>query len=136
MIKTNGARSHLACGIAPRVAGASPRGGRGKVELAFGSDVLLDPSLTKNQIADIVKLKQWFTPAEALTLATRDIAQLPALSGPRNPYPGKPGVVEEGAYADLLLFDGDPTIDLALIGDPEKNFRIIMKDGRIRKNPL
>jgi hypothetical protein len=30
-------------------------------------------------------------------------------SGPRNPYPDKLGVVEEGAFADLLLVDGGPT---------------------------
>jgi imidazolonepropionase-like amidohydrolase len=107
-----------------------------KVKLAFGSDYLLQPQLTPNQSTDIVKLKQWFTPAEALKLVTHDNAQLLALSGPRNPYPGKLGVVEAGAYADLLLVDGDPTVDLSLIGDPGKNFRIIMKDGVIHKNTM
>jgi imidazolonepropionase-like amidohydrolase len=107
-----------------------------KVKLAFGSDILLNPTMTRNQITDIVKLRQWFTPAEALKLVTHDNAQLLALSGPRNPYPGKLGVIEAGAYADILLVDGDPTENLALIGDPEKNFRIIMKDGQIHKNTL
>ncbi len=41
-------------------------------------------------------------------MATSDNAQLLALSGPRNPYPGKLGVLEQGAYADLLLVDGNP----------------------------
>lgn len=45
-------------------------------------------------------------------------------------------MVEEGALADLLLVDGDPTANLALMGEPEKNFKIIMKDGRIYKNAL
>ena len=58
------------------------------------------------------------------------------LSGPRNPYPGKLGVVEPGAYADLLLVDGDPLANLELIADPAKNFVLIMKDGRIHKNLL
>ncbi len=107
-----------------------------KVKLAFGSDILLQPAITKNQSTDIVKLTKWFTPAEALKLVTHDNAQLLQLSGPRNPYPGKLGVVEIGAYADLLLVDGDPTENLALIGDPGKNFKIIMKDGRIHKNTL
>jgi imidazolonepropionase-like amidohydrolase len=107
-----------------------------KVKLAFGSDILLQPQLTKNQITDILKLKQWFTPAEALKLVTHDNAQLLALSGPRNPYPGKLGVIEAGAYADLLLVDGDPTVSLELIGDPARNLKIIMKDGRIFKNTL
>ncbi len=107
-----------------------------QVKLAFGTDILLQPDMTKNQSTDMVKLKKWFTPAEALKLITHDNAQLLALSGPRNPYPGKLGVVEKGAYADLLLVDGDPTVDLALIGDPAKNFKIIMKDGQIHKNTL
>jgi imidazolonepropionase-like amidohydrolase len=106
------------------------------VKLAFGTDILLNPQATKNQSTDFVKLKQWYTPTQALKLATHDNAQLLALSGPRNPYPGKLGVVEAGAYADLLLVDGDPTTNLDLIGDPEKNFRIIMKDGVIHKNTL
>lgn len=50
------------------------------------------------------------------------------------PIPGKLGVVEEGAYADLLLVDGDPIADIELVADPETNFLVIMKDGLIFKN--
>ncbi len=63
-------------------------------------------------------------------------AELLALSGKRNPYPGKLGVVEEGALADLLLVDGDPIDNIKLIEDPAKNFVVIMKDGKIYKNTL
>ena len=59
-----------------------------------------------------------------------------ALSGERNPYPGRLGVVEQGALADLLLVDGDPIADIKLIEDPQKNFLVIMKDGKIFKNSL
>jgi imidazolonepropionase-like amidohydrolase len=106
------------------------------VKLAFGSDILLQPAATKNQITDMVKLKKWYTPAQALKILTYENAQLLALSGPRNPYPGKLGVVEANAYADLLLVDGDPTANLDLIGDPAKNFKIIMKGGKVHKNTL
>ena len=58
------------------------------------------------------------------------------MSGPRNPYPGKLGVIEEGALADLILVDGDPIAHLKLIADPETNFVLIMKDGRVVKNAL
>ena len=78
------------------------------------------PAQMKNQNSDIVKLRAWMTPAEALRLVTHDNAQLLALSGPRNPYPGKQGVIEEGALADLLLVDGDPLVNLDLIADPYK----------------
>jgi imidazolonepropionase-like amidohydrolase len=90
----------------------------------------------KNQNTDILKLTAWMTPAEALKLVTHDNAQLLALSGPRNPYPGKLGVIEEGALADMLLVDGDPVANLALVGDPGKNFVVIMKDGSIYKDLL
>jgi imidazolonepropionase-like amidohydrolase len=69
-------------------------------------------------------------------MATADNGELLALSGPRNPYPGKLGVIANDALADLLLVDGDPLADIALIANPEKNFRIIMKDGKIYKNTL
>jgi imidazolonepropionase-like amidohydrolase len=59
-----------------------------------------------------------------------------ALSGFINPYPNKLGVVEEGAFADLLLVDGDPTADLKLLGSPDKNILVIMKDGKTYKNTL
>jgi imidazolonepropionase-like amidohydrolase len=45
-------------------------------------------------------------------------------------------VVREGAYADLLLVDGNPLENIDLIADPDKNFVIIMKDGVIYKNTL
>jgi imidazolonepropionase-like amidohydrolase len=69
-------------------------------------------------------------------MATGTNAQLLALSGKRNPYPGKLGVVEEGALADLLLVDGNPVENIKLIEDPARNFVLIMKDGRIYKNTL
>ena len=73
---------------------------------------------------------------EVLKMATADNAEMLALSGPRNPYPGKLGVVEQGALADLLLVDGDPLANIKLIEDPSKNFKVIMKDGKIYKNQI
>lgn len=69
-------------------------------------------------------------------MATGTNAELLAMSGKRNPDPGKLGVVEEGALADLLLVDGDPIADIKLLEDPAKNLVVIMKDGRIFKNAL
>jgi imidazolonepropionase-like amidohydrolase len=106
------------------------------VKLAWGTDFLFDPRQNVKQNADILKLKQWMTPAEILTLVTHDNAQLLSLSGLRNPYPGKLGVVEAGALADLLLVDGDPLANIDLVGNPAKNFVVIMKDGKIYKNLL
>jgi imidazolonepropionase-like amidohydrolase len=81
-------------------------------------------------------MTRWYTPAEALIMATSTNGELLALSGPRNPYPGKLGVVEQGALADLLLVDGDPLTNIDLVADPDKNFVVIMKDGQVYKNSL
>jgi imidazolonepropionase-like amidohydrolase len=105
-----------------------------KIKTAFGTDSQFDAKLASRQDALLVKLTKWYTPAEVLKMATADNAELLTLSGPRNPYPGKLGVIEEGALADLLLVDGDPLANIKLIEDPEKNFLIIMKDGKIYKN--
>jgi imidazolonepropionase-like amidohydrolase len=51
-------------------------------------------------------------------------------------YPGPLGVVREGALADLLLVDGNPLEDLALVADPTRSFVVIMKDGVVHKDAL
>ena len=106
------------------------------IKTAFGTDVLFSPALARMQGALLAKMATWFTPAEALAQATGTNAQLLALSGKRNPYPGKLGVVEEGALADLLLVDGNPLENIALVADPARNFMVIMKDGVVYKNTL
>lgn len=107
---------------------------RYKLKTAFGTDVLFSQALAQRQGALLSSLARWYTPAETLKMATSDNAQLLALSGPRNPYPGKLGVIEEGALADLLLVDGNPVENIKLIENPAKNFVVIMKDGRVYKN--
>jgi imidazolonepropionase-like amidohydrolase len=69
-------------------------------------------------------------------MATADNAELLALSGERSPYPGKLGVIEPGALADLLLVDGDPIANINILEDANKNLVVIMKDGKIYKKTL
>ncbi len=69
-------------------------------------------------------------------MATATNAELLSMSDKRSPYAGKLGVVEEGALADLLLVDGDPLTNLGLVANPTRNFKIIMKDGKVYKNTL
>src|SRR4051795_7186793 len=91
-----------------------------KIKTAFGTDVLFSKALADKQGSMLAALTRWYTPAEALTMATSTNAELLSLSGLRNPYPGKLGGVEEGALADLLLVDGNPLEDIALVKDPAK----------------
>jgi imidazolonepropionase-like amidohydrolase len=107
-----------------------------KIKTAFGTDVLFSQTLAQRQGALLASLARWYTPAEVLAMATRTNAQLLEMSGKRNPYPGKLGVIEAGAFADLLVVEGNPIEDIELIGDPAKNFVVIMKDGKIYKNTL
>ncbi|MTV12412.1 MULTISPECIES: amidohydrolase family protein [Bradyrhizobium] len=107
-----------------------------KLKTAFGTDVLFSKALADRQGAMLTALTRWYTPAEALIMATSTNAELLALSGLRNPYSGKLGVVEEGALADLLLVEGNPIDNIKLIEDPAKNFLVIMKDGKVYKNLL
>ena len=106
------------------------------IKTAFGTDILFSEAQARRQGALLAAMTRWFTPAEVLRMATSTNGELLALSGLRSPYAGKLGVVEEGALADLLLVEGDPIANISLIEDPERNLRVIMKDGRIFKNSL
>ena len=106
------------------------------IKTAFGTDILFDARMAKRHGAQLVKMVRWYTPAQALKMATGDNGQLLALSGMRNPYPGKLGVVEAGALADLLLVDGNPVENIKLLENPDRNLLVIMKDGKVHKNLL
>ncbi|WP_328803141.1 metal-dependent hydrolase family protein [Oceanomicrobium pacificus] len=102
------------------------------VKIAFGTDILFDPALAERQGAFLAKLQRWFSPFETLKMATSINAELLELSGPRHPFQEGPlGVIAEGAYADLILVDGNPLEDIDLVADPHENFDLIMKDGTI-----
>jgi imidazolonepropionase-like amidohydrolase len=106
------------------------------IKTAFGTDCLFEPLHSSQRAGDLVKLLRWYTPFEILKMATSTNAELLAMSGPRNPYPKKLGVIEEGAYADVLLIDGNPLNDLNVMVDYTKNYVMIIKNGVIYKNTL
>jgi imidazolonepropionase-like amidohydrolase len=106
------------------------------LKTAFGTDVLFSRALAQRQGELLASLSRWYTPGEVLIMATGTNAQLLELSGKRNPYPGKLGVIHEGALADVLLVDGDPLANIQLLADPKKNFVVIMKDGKIYKDSM
>jgi imidazolonepropionase-like amidohydrolase len=108
-----------------------------KVKLLWGTDYLFEPKNGPKQSTDILKLQAWMSPFEILKLITFDNARVFALSGLRNPYQeGKLGELSEGSYADMILVDGNPLTDLKLVADPDKNFKLIVKDGVIYKNTI
>ncbi len=111
------------------------------LKLAFGTDLLGtidDIKVTDDKMnLEYGWWDEYIEPARILRGLTSTAAEINAMTGPMNPYTeGPQGVVEAGAYADLLLVDGNPLEDIDLLGDPDTNFKVIMKDGVIYKNTL
>lgn len=105
-----------------------------KVRTAWGTDVLHSAGGAVHQGAQLAKMTRWYTPFEVLKMATADNGELLKLCGPRDPYPGRLGVIEPGAWADMLLVNGDPLTDIDLLKDPAANLTVIIKGGRIVKD--
>ena len=105
------------------------------VNLAWGTDLLFEPDRDDLQSAMLVRLGDYMSTVDALKLVTSGNAALFRMAGERDPYrAARLGEITVGAWADLLLVDGDPTTDLALLGDPAKNLSVIVKDGVIVKD--
>ncbi len=121
-----------------------------KPKIAFAVDVVNETGVTARKHRDHEKwiFADSFGNFEALKAMTSTAGELAALTGKNNPYPHKLGVIEEGAYADILLVDGNPLEDITVIGGNPKWFgaedrdkgietiRLIMKDGKVYKNTL
>ena len=101
-----------------------------------GSD-MFSPGLVERIKEDITcNVKAGFTPAQALKHWTGNAGIVLKWSGPKDPYPTyKLGTIAKDAYADILLWDGDPTKNIDLILD-ESKLNFIMKDGLVYKNTV
>lgn len=99
-----------------------------KVPVGFGTD-LWGPDAQKCQLREFEMRQGLDSPADILRSATTTNAELMMEKGTL-------GVIAEGAYADLLVVDGNPLADLAVLMNPHKNLKFIMKDGAVYKNEL
>ena len=117
----------------------------------FQTDCVGSVDACNIQIAYEKKLNNdFFGPYESLKTLTSVGGEIATLTGDfMNPYPeAKLGVIESGAYADILLLDGNPLEDFSVVGTGDKWFgadkrpdspesiKLIMKDGVIYKNTL
>jgi imidazolonepropionase-like amidohydrolase len=108
-----------------------------QVKIAWGTDLFGPPAKQAQQPHEFTARREFFTDVEILKQATSENAEMFMLSGLRHPYQqGDIGVVKEGAYADMLIVDGNPLDNIEVLTDPEKNLRLIMKDGVVYKKAL
>jgi imidazolonepropionase-like amidohydrolase len=107
------------------------------VNIAWGTDLFGPLEKQALQPLEFIARTKYFSNIEILRQATSGNAKLLKLSGKLHPYQeGELGVIEEGAYADLLVVDGNPLEDITILSNPGKNLKLIMKDGKIYKNTL
>jgi imidazolonepropionase-like amidohydrolase len=99
-----------------------------KVPVGFGTD-LWGPDAQKSQLREFEMRQDLDTPADILRSATVTNAELLMEKGTL-------GTIAEGAYADLLIVEGNPLADLGVLMNPQKNLKFIMKDGVAYKNEL
>lgn len=105
------------------------------VKVAFGTDLFARTTGSRTENAMLPRLGAIFSNAEVLRIATSGNCALFARSGKRNSYRAAPlGVVQEAAWADMLLVRGNPLEDLHLLEDSDRNLLVIIKDGVIHKN--
>jgi imidazolonepropionase-like amidohydrolase len=107
------------------------------VKLAWGTDLLFEPESVARQSEMMARLGEYVSTVDALKMVTSGNAELLRLAGERDPYKSaRLGEITVGAWADLLLVNGDPTADLGVLADPDKGLAVIVKDGAIVKNTL
>jgi len=98
------------------------------VPIAFGTD-LWGAEARKSQVREFEMRMDLDSPANVIRSATTTNAALLMQKD-------KLGTIAPGAYADLLVVEGDPLTDLRVMLDPQKNLKLIMKHGVIYKNEL
>jgi imidazolonepropionase-like amidohydrolase len=107
------------------------------VTLVFSTDQFGTPDNFKEQSNEFLTLAEVFEPIDVLKMATSNVAALLELSGELHPYREGPlGVISKGAYADILLVEGNPLEDVTILSDYENNIDFIMKDGVVYKDQL
>ncbi|AOW51277.1 TPA: amidohydrolase family protein [Legionella pneumophila subsp. pneumophila] len=99
-----------------------------KIPIAFGTD-LWGPEAQRDQLREFEMRKELDSAANIIRSATVVNAELLMQKG-------KLGVISEGAYADLLVVEGNPLVNLNVLIRPDENLKLIMKDGVIYKNEL
>jgi imidazolonepropionase-like amidohydrolase len=97
------------------------------VKIGFGTDLLGETYV--QQCREFAIRKEIFSPLEILRQVTSTNASLLQQAD-------KLGCIKPGAYADLLVVDGDPLKDIELLAASGRNLRLIMRGGELIRNEL
>jgi imidazolonepropionase-like amidohydrolase len=113
-----------ALAIEPRHAEAFRLARQAGVRIVSGSDTGVPGTVFGENAQELVHLvSHGLTPAEALLAATRDAANLLG-------WEGRAGTLRQGAWADLLLVEGDPLADVSVLTQRER-IHLVVKNGQV-----
>ena len=104
--------------------------------ICFGTDCVGTLDVHKTQSEELQAIETVFDSLTALKMVTSNCGRLFEMSTYKHPYQeGKLGQITEGAYADLLIIEGNPLNGVECVTNPETQ-KLIMKDGIVYKNVL
>lgn len=104
--------------------------------ICFGTDCVGTLDVHKTQSEELQAIETVFDSLTALKMVTSNCGRLFEMSTYKHPYQeGKLGQITEGAYADLLIIEGNPLNGVECVTNP-KTQKLIMKDGVVYKNAL
>lgn len=105
------------------------------VKMGWGTDAAA--GMVDTIVYEFESRAPFFTPLEQLKQATSTNAELLRLSNSRDPYKEAPlGVIEEGAWADMLIYDKNPLEDIMVAAKPKNTLKLVIKGGKVWKNQL
>jgi len=97
------------------------------IPIVYGTDLFAD--MHDQQLQEFVIRSEVQPAADLIRSATSTAAELLQMAG-------QVGVVAPGAFADLLVVEGNPLEDIRVLTTPERTLKLIMKNGQIYKNEL
>ncbi|WP_244972889.1 metal-dependent hydrolase family protein [Francisella philomiragia] len=92
------------------------------INVGFGTDLL--GGLMRYQNTEFKIRSQVETPFQTLYSATYKNAELLNMVD-------KLGIIKSGAFADIIVFEGNPLEDIGLLVNPDESIKLIIKDGYI-----
>ncbi len=105
------------------------------VKMGWGTDAAA--GMVDTIVYEFESRAPFFTPLEQLKQATSINAELLRFSRSRDPYKAAPlGVIKEGAWADMLIYNKNPLEDIMVPAKPNDTLKFVMKGGKVWKNKL